>query len=42
MVGVVTLPLEIRFFGRKAALWRNLLSLVAAAAVALVMAVVLK
>jgi uncharacterized membrane protein YraQ (UPF0718 family) len=42
MVGVVTLPLEVRFFGRKAALWRNLLSLVAAAAVALVMAVVLK
>jgi len=42
MVGVVTLPLEIRFFGRKAALWRNLLSLAAAAAVALVMAVVLQ
>jgi hypothetical protein len=42
MVGVVTLPLEIRFFGRKAALWRNLLSLMAAAAVALGMAVVLK
>ena len=42
MVGIVTLPLEIRFFGRKAALWRNLLSLAAAAAVALVMAVVLK
>lgn len=42
MVGVVTLPLEIRFFGRKAALWRNALSLMAAAAVALGMAVVLK
>jgi len=42
MVGVVTLPLEVRFFGRKAALWRNLLSLVAAVAVALAMAVVLK
>jgi uncharacterized membrane protein YraQ (UPF0718 family) len=42
MIGVVTLPLEIRFFGRKAALWRNFLSLAAAAAVALVMAVVLK
>jgi len=42
MVGVVTLPLEVRFFGRKAALWRNLLSLVAAAVVALAMAVVLK
>ena len=42
MVGVVTLPLEIRFFGGKAALWRNLLSLAAAAAVALGMARVLK
>ena len=42
MVGVVTLPLEIRFLGRKAALWRNLLSLVAAAAVALLMSLVLK
>ena len=42
MVGIVTLPLEIRFFGQKAALWRNLLSLAAAAAVALVMAMVLK
>lgn len=42
MVGVVTLPLEIRFFGRKAALWRNVLSLAAAAVVALVMAVVLR
>ncbi|MCX6567019.1 MAG: permease [Candidatus Aminicenantes bacterium] len=42
MVGVVTLPLEVRFFGRKAALWRNLLSLAAAAFVALVMAVVLR
>ena len=27
MVGVVTLPLECRFFGVKAAVWRNLLSL---------------
>ena len=42
MVGIVTLPLEIRFFGRKAALWRNSLSLAAAAAVAIVMALVLK
>ncbi|MDD8024929.1 MAG: permease [Acidobacteriota bacterium] len=42
MVGVVTLPMEIRFFGRKAALWRNLLSWLAAAAVALGMAAVLK
>jgi hypothetical protein len=26
MVGVVTLPLEIRYFGVKAAVWRNLLA----------------
>lgn len=42
MVGVVTLPLETRFFGRKAALWRNFLSFVAAAVVALAMSLVLK
>lgn len=42
MVGVITLPLEIRFFGRKAALWRNVLSLAAAAVVALAMSLVLK
>jgi len=42
MVGMVTLPLESRFFGRKAALWRNGLSLIAAAIVALAMSLVLK
>ena len=42
MVGVVTLPLEIRFFGRRVALLRNILSLAAAAVVAIMMAVVLK
>jgi len=42
MVGVVTLPLESRFFGKKAALWRNGLSLIAAAIVALAMSLVLK
>jgi len=41
MVGVVTLPLEIRFFGRKAAIWRNVLSLAAAAVVAVIMGLVL-
>jgi len=41
MVGVVTLPLESRFFGQKAALWRNVLSLLAAAVVALAMSLVL-
>jgi hypothetical protein len=30
MVGFVTLPLEIRYFGKKAALLRNALSLIAA------------
>ena len=30
MVGIVTLPLEIRYFGKKAALWRNGLNLLAA------------
>jgi uncharacterized membrane protein YraQ (UPF0718 family) len=30
MVGVVTLPLEIRYFGKKAAIMRNILNLIAA------------
>jgi F0F1-type ATP synthase assembly protein I len=30
MVGVVTLPLEIRYFGKKAAISRNALNFVAA------------
>ncbi|MBI5700186.1 permease [Candidatus Saganbacteria bacterium] len=30
MVGFVTLPIEIRYFGKKAAFWRNLLSFLAA------------
>jgi len=30
MVGIITLPLEIRYFGKKAALWRNGLNLLAA------------
>jgi hypothetical protein len=30
MVGIVTLPLEIKYFGRKAAILRNLLNFFAA------------
>jgi len=41
MVGIVTLPLEIRTFGRKAALTRNLLAYVFSFGVALVIGVVL-
>jgi len=41
MVGVLTLPLEARFLGWRAAGWRNALSFVAAVAVALAMAWVL-
>lgn len=37
MVGIVTLPLETKFFGRKAALLRNLFSLIGAIIVALLM-----
>ena len=37
MVGILTLPLEIRFFGRKAALMRNGLSFVGAFAIGLLM-----
>jgi uncharacterized membrane protein YraQ (UPF0718 family) len=39
MVGIVTLPLESKFFGVKAALLRNLLSLIGAIIVALLMGV---
>jgi len=41
MVGVVTLPIEIRFFGRRIAVLRNLLAFGGAVVVALVMTVVL-
>jgi uncharacterized membrane protein YraQ (UPF0718 family) len=37
MVGVVTLPLECRFFGVKAAVWRNALSLIYALTLSLFM-----
>lgn len=41
MVGVLTLPIEIRFLGRRIALWRNLLALGGAIVVALVMTAIL-
>ena len=42
MVGVVTLPIEFRFFGRRIALWRNLLAFGGAVVVALVMTAILR
>lgn len=39
MVGIVTLPMEIRFFGVKAAVWRNVLGLFYSFALALFMGV---
>ena len=41
MVGLATLPIEIRHFGKKFALYRNILSFFAAIAVALLMGVLL-
>ena len=41
MVGVVTLPIEIRFFGRRIAIWRNLLAFGGAIVVALIMTAIL-
>jgi uncharacterized membrane protein YraQ (UPF0718 family) len=42
MVGVITAPLEMKFFGKKFTLWRNSLSFVFALAIALVMGVFLR
>lgn len=42
MVGVVTLPLEIRMLGRRVALLRNALAFVGAVGVAVVMALILR
>jgi len=39
MVGVITLPVEFRYLGKRAALWRNFLSLIGAIIVALLMGV---
>ena len=41
MVGVVTLPLEIRYFGRKVAILRNSLNFVAAVAIGLLVGLIL-
>jgi uncharacterized membrane protein YraQ (UPF0718 family) len=41
MVGVVTLPLEIRYFGKRAAIARNVLNFVAAIIIGLVVGLVL-
>ena len=42
MVGVITAPLEMKYFGKKFALWRNSLSFVIALAIAFVMGVFLR
>lgn len=42
MVGVITAPLEMKFFGKRFTLWRNSLSFVFALAIALVMGVFLR
>jgi uncharacterized membrane protein YraQ (UPF0718 family) len=41
MVGVVTLPLEIRFFGKRVAITRNVLNFVAAIIIGLIVGIVL-
>jgi hypothetical protein len=41
MVGVVTLPLEIRYFGKRAALTRNILNFVAAVIIGLAVGLIL-
>ena len=42
MVGVLTAPLEAKFFGKRFALWRNSLSFIFAVVIALLMGVVLR
>jgi uncharacterized membrane protein YraQ (UPF0718 family) len=41
MVGVVTLPLEIRYFGKRAAILRNILNFVAAVVIGVLVGVIL-
>ena len=41
MVGVVTLPLEIRYFGKKVAITRNIMNFVAAVVIGLVVGLIL-
>jgi len=42
MVGILTAPLEVKFFGKKFALWRNSLSFVLALVIAVIMGILLK
>jgi uncharacterized membrane protein YraQ (UPF0718 family) len=42
MVGVLTVPLEVKFFGKKFTLWRNSLSFIFAIVIALLMGVILR
>jgi uncharacterized membrane protein YraQ (UPF0718 family) len=42
MVGVLTAPLEAKFFGKRFTLWRNSLSFIFAIVIALLMGVVLR
>jgi hypothetical protein len=41
MVGVVTLPLEIKYFGKKVAISRNILNFIAAVIIGLVVGIIL-
>ncbi len=41
MVGIITLPLEVKYFGKKLAILRNLLNFVAAIIIGLVIGIVL-
>ena len=41
MVGVVTLPLEIKYFGKKVAILRNLLNLLAAIVIGILIGIIL-
>lgn len=41
MVGVITAPLEMKFFGKKFTFWRNLLSFIFALIIALIMGAIL-
>lgn len=42
MVGVITAPLEMKFFGKKFTFWRNILSFICAVLIALIMGALLR
>jgi uncharacterized membrane protein YraQ (UPF0718 family) len=42
MVGILTAPLEVKFFGKKFTLWRNSLSFIFAIVIALLMGAILR